>query len=400
MSKRLDANDFARRHGPEGLRMEFDQARRERRQANGHDAAEPLPNRKVQPFPSLSLLEINATKLADPLRRAEGLIGEGDYLTLIFGPSMAGKTFLAISLAFALLRGQAWFGRKTLKCGVLYIAREGEAGFSNRLKAYQKHFGIDGNDLPFRAITAPVNLGPSDDDSHVEKIIATIADMNEHGDAVGMVIYDNMRAVAPGLQENHAEDIEAFFTKTRTIARATGASPTILDNTGKDTERGARGNQAKFDLADTVVGVEQQWWSARKVRDGGLSPACGFDLSVVDLGTVTGIDGEPKTITSAAVVPSDAEIARKAKPVKKSKAEQAHDVLLNTLVDFGQPAPNRRTMPTARPVTTVKRFRERLRAAAIIDLEGDEPGQWRDVKNAMQAKGTLRIDGDYCWSPA
>ena len=66
----------------------------------------------AKPFPTLSLSDILARSLKDTLRRVAGLIGEGDYLTLIFGPSTAGKTLLAINLALALLLGLLWFGEQ------------------------------------------------------------------------------------------------------------------------------------------------------------------------------------------------------------------------------------------------------------------------------------------------
>jgi hypothetical protein len=264
------------------------------------------------PFPSRSLADINDTTLKDPLRRVGGLIGEGNHLTLIFGPSTAGKTFLVLDLVFALLLGCLWFGRKTLRCGVLYIAREGEEGFYNRVKAgaLKRLAGLDLTTLPpLDVITVPVNLGPLADGEHVDRIIATIKEMNaQHPDAkVGVVVYDNMRAVAPGMRESFPEEIEAFYSKTRRVAVATGAAPIIIDNTGKDTDRGARGTQAKFDLADTVVEVEHvngaRAWGALKVRDGQPGGRCGFRLEETQLGCVDDVDGEPKDISSAVVMP-------------------------------------------------------------------------------------------------
>ena len=283
----------------------------EAREVDNGGGPKPQPG-GAKPFPTLSLADIIKAPPKDPLRRVAGLIGEGDYLTLIFGPSTAGKTFLAINLFFALLLGLTWFGRATLKCGVLYIAREGEAGFYNRVKAYVQAAvaalgEFDATDLPFRVITVPVNLGPSDDGQQVEKIIATIQEMNAQYEVrVGAVFFDNMRAVAPGMHENDSHEIEAFFTKTRTIARSTGASPIILDNTGKDAERGARGTQAKYDLSDTVIEVVNNGsraWGALKVRDGVEDKIRhGFRLEDVPIGTVKDIDGDDKEIASAIVV--------------------------------------------------------------------------------------------------
>jgi hypothetical protein len=267
--------------------------------------------RKAKPFGTTSLREIYEAQLVDPLRRVDGLIGEGNYLTLIYGPSTAGKSFLAISLVFALLTGSEWFARKTLRCGVLYVALEGKIGFFNRIKAYLKKHKL-GVGLPFEVITVPIDLGPNEQASqHTDRIIATIKSMNSRNDVeVGIVIYDNMRTVAPGMRENYSEEVEALYRKGREIANETGASPVFIDNTGKDEDRGARGTKGKEDLPETLIEVggsknESRFWRAVKVRDGEPFGPVGFDLVKVTLGTVADTDQGDKEIVSAVVVPAD-----------------------------------------------------------------------------------------------
>jgi hypothetical protein len=88
-----------------------------------------------------------------------------------------------------------------------------------------------------------------------------------------------------------------------------GVSVLVIHNTGKDAERGARGSQSLFDLPDCVVEVEQlngndtRAWNVQKVREGNAGDRFGYQLEMVDLGNVEDIDGSPKTVFSATIVP-------------------------------------------------------------------------------------------------
>src|SRR5215813_1547875 len=126
-----------------------------------------------------------------------------------------------------------------------------------------------------------------------------------------------------------------------------------------------------------------------------------FCIRMTEIENTSVVDIKKRPLRSVWAVLADADetkAARAAKPTKdKTKAELARDVLRNTLADFGQTAPNKRTMPTDRQVVLVKHFRDRLMATAVTNREKNEPGQWRDITLAMQRKSWLYIDGDYCW---
>jgi hypothetical protein len=227
---------------------------------------------------------------------------------------------------------------------VLYIALEGRTGFFNRLKAYIRRFLVDValDGLPFDVITAPVDFGPDQNghrNDHVARAIATVEQMNRQYDLpVGVIVFDNMRAAAPAMKENYGEEVAAFLGKARFIGAASGASPIVIANTGKDIDRGLRGAQAQFDLADTVIevkGGDQRSWVATKVRDGLIGKATGFRLEQVPLGTVKDVDGEDKTIFSAVVVADDAPVATKKRPPPSLRA--GLDILRFALDQHGTP---------------------------------------------------------------
>jgi hypothetical protein len=359
---------------------------------NAH--GEPTGDAKAKPFDTQSIHDVMEEDVVDPLDLVEGLIGSGNYLTLVYGPSTAGKTFLMISLCMAIVCGLPWFGRKTKRSGVLYIALEGEVGFKNRLRAYAMKVlakSVELLDLPFRFITTPVNFGPDVDDVHVLKVIATIEEMNrQFGDdaAVRMLVFDNLRAIAVGMREGYSEEVAMVFEKARKVARAAGAAPLIIQNTGKDIDRGARGSQAQFDLADAVIEVTGdstgRQFSAMKVRDGETFGPIGYRLERVELGTVKDIDGEDKLITSTVVVADD---VPRPKAAKLTKAQHAYNVLCNTIAKASVELPRGDGFPDRWGIraTTRDAFLHELQRAGILATPEADNLDDRALKSAQSA---------------
>ena len=59
-----------------------------------------------------------------------GVIDKG-CLAICYGSSTSGKTFFIIDLAFAIVRGVPWRGKKVKKGKVLYICAEGYTGVTS-----------------------------------------------------------------------------------------------------------------------------------------------------------------------------------------------------------------------------------------------------------------------------
>ncbi len=316
-TKRPDANDIAREHGQAGLRAEFDGARRE--QANGETP--PTSGAKLL-FPFTWWKDVVAAPLKDPLRLVEGLIGERS-IVLIWGPSTVGKSFLIISLCAAIAQGILWFGYKCLTGSVLYVALEGEEGFSNRIKAYTLAFlnrgddGIEGA-LPFAIINEQINFGPNDADHgdpannpSVQRLIATAKDVaRQSGLPVRAVVYDNFRTATPGLHGNYDEEVAGFYAKVKYINQHIGGASFVIHNAGKDASRGARGSQFHQDVADVELEAKEvggkRSFEVIKVRDGKAGALYGFAIDQISLGTVEGIDGAAKEVFSCVVRQTEA----------------------------------------------------------------------------------------------
>lgn len=75
-------------------------------------------------------------------------------LSVLYGPSNVGKTFLALDIAQHVQNGDAWGRCRVTKGNVLYIACEGGANFANRVAALDPR--------SFWVLPGPLKLGGPD----------------------------------------------------------------------------------------------------------------------------------------------------------------------------------------------------------------------------------------------
>ncbi|MCL2707459.1 MAG: bifunctional DNA primase/polymerase, partial [Dehalococcoidia bacterium] len=135
----------------------------------------------------------------------------GIGLAAIFGPSRAGKSFLALDLAFAITRGADWFQWETVPCPVLYVNLESSWGLQGRLKAWAQDTGHTlPEDLHF--IIEPLDLQEGE---HVQGII-------QAAPGNGVVIIDTLNRATPGADENSSRDMSNIIKAATEIQAATG----------------------------------------------------------------------------------------------------------------------------------------------------------------------------------
>jgi len=297
--------------------------------------------------------------------------------------------------------------RQVVAGQVLYASAENTTDFRHRYIAMRDNWK-DFAERRFHVMTSDERAGLTANADRIEAY-ALALDIT-----FDLIVVDTQAAWSPVEEEaNNAEQL-AYARALRRLCRLPG-SPAVLvlshptkspTKAGECRPRGGVAFENETDANMTLWPVNANDPSIVEVgytrlRVPRWEPFC---IRMVEIDTTSVVDNKKRPIRSVRAVLADADetkAARAAKPAKaKTKVELARDVLLNTLSDFGQPALNKRTMPTDRQVVLAKHFRDRLAAAALTDREKDEPGQWRDITLAMQKKGWLRIEGDYCWSPS
>lgn len=248
-------------------------------------------------------LETGAPEFADEL--IEGFIAKRS-ISVLYGDSNSGKTFLAIDIGCAVARKTPWMGRQVDGGMVVYLATESPTSVRNRLRVYQVHHR---NNVPyFVIVNSPINLfqGSADTTSVVDLIRSLESEL---GVKCELVICDTLARMSAGANENSGQDMTTVLANLDYIKDEARTAVLLIHHTGKDAAKGMRGWSGLRAAVDTeleVSGADASGISTveiTKQRDmAGKGTRIGFRLETVAMGI-----GKWKTPqTSCIVVSADA----------------------------------------------------------------------------------------------
>jgi hypothetical protein len=160
-------------------------------------------------------------------------------MTVGYGESGSGKTFLAVDLACHVAAGKPWRGMDVEQGIVIYVAAESPTSIKRRIWAWKKRHGVE--HLPVAVVTATVNLLNGD----TEKVVALVQRIREQtGKTVAFIVIDTLARAMIG-NENSPEDMGAFVGSCDRIREASGGHIMVVHHSGKDQARGARGHSKR-----------------------------------------------------------------------------------------------------------------------------------------------------------
>lgn len=317
-------------------------------------------------------------------------------LAALFGASGSGKSFLALDLCAAVAAGGAeWFACRVKSAPVVYVALEGEAGFSQRVKAWQLHHG---RDLPgsLRFVMQALDLRNADDVSEIAEAVTAA------GAAAGLLVIDTLNRAASGADENSVVDMGTIIAAAKDLQVKLGGLVLLVHHSGKDASKGLRGHSslhAALDAAIEVTRGDGRWdWRIAKSKDGDDSKAHPFRLEVVEIGEHD--DGE--AITSCVVVADEtpAELRRPKIPQAGNQriAWDALGELLRQAGD-GRPMDAPDSLPVGRPSVTVESAAATIQGR-LVDIEPQRRKERaKKALTDLHAKHVIRIDGGLVWIP-
>jgi len=248
------------------------------------------PKQRFTFEPLDQVAETALTMTAAPL--VKGLLDQG-AMSILYGESNVGKTFVATDLARAIAAGAPWGGMRTTPVRVVYVAAEGGHGARKRAAAL---FAKYGSTPDFLFLLFPVNLlDPAAD-------IGPLIEALRGAGGVGLVVLDTLSRIMAGGDENSSVDMGALVRHLDAIRAAVSCHVLVVHHTGKDTARGARGHSLLRAATDTEIEVSEGRIAVTKQRDLDKTWVSGFDLNVVTLGVDS--DGDP--VTSCTVSLRDA----------------------------------------------------------------------------------------------
>lgn len=219
----------------------------------------------------------------------EGLLTQG--VSVWYGPSNVGKTFIVFDLAAHIAWGRPWNGLEVEQGRAVYIAAEGVGGLRKRRMAFKKHYPDVPANIPLDIINDTPDLVQGID---TLRLIETIGEAK-------LVILDTLAACSAGAQENDSAVMTAITGNARAISEKTGAHVILVHHSGKASES-ARGHSSLRGAIDTEVHITSAQANQGKIkvtkqRDLEFLPPWVFELKTVDLGE----NQRGKNVTSCVV---------------------------------------------------------------------------------------------------
>lgn len=368
-----DVNDFAAEYGDAAL-------------------SELLACIKTPPM-RYRLLRADEVVNAPPLHWLVRGVLPADGLAALFGASGSGKSFLALDLSAAVAGGLEWFACRVKSAPVVYVALEGEAGFSQRVKAWQLHHR---RDLPggLRFVMQALDLRNADDVSEIADAVTAA------GAAAGLLVIDTLNRAAAGADENSVVDMGAIIAAAKGVQAKLGGLVLLVHHSGKDASKGLRGHSSLHAALDAAIEVsridDRRDWRIAKAKDGDDGKAHPFKLDVVAIGEHD--DGE--AITSCVVVADEApnELRRPRIPQAGNQriAWDALGELLRQASD-GRPKDAPDSLPAGRPAVTVESAAATIQGR-LVDIEPQRRKERaKKALTDLHAKHAIRIDGGLVW---
>jgi hypothetical protein len=201
---------------------------------------------KTELLRSMLLGPVDLAAIPPPEYLIEGYFTRNSLIALYGRPGTA-KSFIAISMALAIVSGSDWFEHRVHRGPVLYVAGEGTSGLAQRQRAWQEMCGID--DLTGMLwLPYAVNLLQPDWSLGLAELAADIEPE--------LVVVDTLARSMVGGDENRSGDMAQAVEAADVIRRKSGATSMLVHHTPKD---GAtlRGHSALEGAVDTALLLER-----------------------------------------------------------------------------------------------------------------------------------------------
>ena len=367
-----DLNDFHQAHGLKAVRSLLEQAK--------------------QPPQRFRLLTPSDLASLPPVQwRVRGVLPyEG--IGAMFGPSGSGKSFLTLDLLATVASGGEWFGCRVKPAPVLYIALEGEAGISQRVKAYEmKHGPVSPS---FRFMLQGVDIRNAGDRADLVQAVKAI------GWNGGVVCLDTLNRASPGMDENDSKSMGEVISAAKALQAELGGLVLLIHHSGKDQSKGMRGHSSLHAALDCAVEVcrdgDRREWKMHKAKDGEDGEARPFRLDVVEVGS----DDEGEPITSCVVAPEEStgNAVRRALPPKSGNQRIIWDALGGLFRAAGSYAPEGapKELPPGRPCLLLDAAIDGTRSRLVCDPKRQTERTQAAITGLIN-RGLLELREGWLW---
>ena len=227
---------------------------------------------------------ITALRKREPIEWliSKHLIGRG--VMFIYGPSQAGKTFLAVDLALSMALKNEWLGMPIKRnTPIRYAAFEDYSGVAMRVDGWRTHYGYSEEELGEKFLLGGEgsSLIITKEDS-VENFIQSLGDFRK-----GIIFIDTLNKVGGGEDENSNGRMGLAISHAERISYATDSLVIIIHHTGKDESKGMRGATAAHGGADLIYKItrdeDEREVTFEKIKNGRDGHGKSYSLETVFL---------------------------------------------------------------------------------------------------------------------
>jgi AAA domain-containing protein len=163
--------------------------------------------------------------IGEPQWVIDGILPD-EAVSMLYGPSGKGKTFQGLDWAFCVATGRKWNGHAVKQGEVVYVAGEGQRGYSVRLMAWeQKHEAVA---EAFTLCSTPVRLWRDP-----ESMQAFLDAVNAEGIHPALVVFDTLGNCLGGANENSNGDMRELLDNAERIVREWRCAVLLVHHTPK-----------------------------------------------------------------------------------------------------------------------------------------------------------------------
>ena len=185
-----------------------------------------------------------------------------DSLSVMFGESGCGKSFIALDMALSIARGAAWHGHEIDRPGpVIYICGEGKNGIKRRLRANAELNRFNLDDVPIYISRTSIQML---DQAQVAEFVAEAEQLAQSVGKPSLIQIDTYARNFGDGDENSTKDASRWVEAADLIRSSTGASVLVCHHSGLQDKGRMRGNYALKAAIDTEIVIA-------KADDGSVS---------------------------------------------------------------------------------------------------------------------------------
>ena len=202
---------------------------------------------KQDKFRPLSMDDV--LKLPFPGWLVKGILPSRAF-AMMFGASGAGKSFIALELAYHVATGRPWRGHKVKTFPVVYIVAEGQAGIRQRVEALLRFNGWSSSPNLHFVMDAPDLKSGNDLKLLGERIRALDVEP-------GLIVVDTFARCFHG-DENSSGEVGAAIREVDTLRASCGGGTVLFVHHSKKGEKDVyRGSSALKGALDCMIAVEE-----------------------------------------------------------------------------------------------------------------------------------------------